>query len=85
MDELILSVQKVVIKPIKMKHSYSFDLLLCFSDNNGLRAPIKKWEKNDGGGEPGKYTNASGFLAYYEVSLKQLSTLTLISYQIFLI
>ncbi|KAK8407627.1 hypothetical protein O3P69_002284 [Scylla paramamosain] len=33
-------------------------------NTNGLRAPVKKWE---GGGLPGNYTGAKGFLAYYEI------------------
>nr|QAT96399.1 chitinase [Portunus trituberculatus] len=33
-------------------------------NTNSLRAPVKKWE---GGGLPGKYTGAKGFLAYYEI------------------
>lgn len=32
-------------------------------ENNGLRAPIKKWEQPGAG----KYTNESGLFAYYEV------------------
>jgi len=32
--------------------------------NNGLKAPVKKWE---GGGDKGPYTGAKGFLAYYEI------------------
>lgn len=33
--------------------------------NHGLHAPVKKWDTN--GGLPGKYTNESGFLSYFEV------------------
>uniref|UniRef100_A0A6G1SCA5 chitinase n=1 Tax=Aceria tosichella TaxID=561515 RepID=A0A6G1SCA5_9ACAR len=33
-------------------------------DNNGLHAPVKKWDTN--GGLPGRYTNESGFMAYFE-------------------
>lgn len=46
---------------------YGRTYTLGSKDNHGLRAPIKRWDKNNGGGEPGPYTNASGFLAYYEV------------------
>ena len=58
---------------------YGRTYTLGSKDNNGLRAPIKRWDKNNGGGEPGKFTNASGFLAYYEVILlKSLSQMTTI-------
>lgn len=33
-------------------------------DNHGLHAPVKKWDTN--GGEPGKFTNESGFMSYFE-------------------
>ncbi|XP_077514608.1 endochitinase-like isoform X2 [Amblyomma americanum] len=33
-------------------------------DNHGLRAPVKKWLN---GGSPGRYTNETGFQAYFEV------------------
>lgn len=33
-------------------------------DNHGLRAPVKKWLD---GGAPGRFTNATGFQAYFEV------------------
>lgn len=33
-------------------------------DNHGLHAPVKKWDTN--GGLPGRFTNESGFLSYFE-------------------
>ncbi|CAG2161542.1 unnamed protein product, partial [Oppiella nova] len=49
---------------------YGRTYTLGSKDNHGLRAPIKRWDANNGGGEPGIYTNASGFLAYYEICVE---------------
>jgi chitinase len=43
---------------------YGRTYVLGSPDNNDLGAPIVKWEN---GGEPGPYTQARGFQAYYEV------------------
>lgn len=43
---------------------YGRSFKLGQKDVNGLGAPIKVW---DGGPNPGPYTNASGFLSYYEI------------------
>jgi len=43
---------------------YGRTYTLGSKDNNALRAPVKKWE---GGGKPGPYTGAKGFMAYYEI------------------
>ncbi|XP_069163543.1 endochitinase [Procambarus clarkii] len=43
---------------------YGRTYTLGSKDNHGLRAPIKKFE---GGGLPGPFTGAKGFLAFYEI------------------
>lgn len=43
---------------------YGRTYTLGSKDNNGLHAPVKKWDTN--GGTPGKFTNESGFLSYFE-------------------
>ncbi|KAL7648069.1 UNVERIFIED_CONTAM: hypothetical protein RMT77_001686 [Armadillidium vulgare] len=43
---------------------YGRTYTLGSASNNGLKAPVKKWE---GGGEKGPYTQAKGFMAYYEI------------------
>nr|AJF93427.1 chitinase 4 [Panonychus citri] len=43
---------------------YGRSYTLGSKENNGLKAPIKKWI---GGGEAGNYTGESGILAYYEI------------------
>ncbi|CAL4075704.1 unnamed protein product [Meganyctiphanes norvegica] len=43
---------------------YGRSFHLGSASNNGLKAPVKKWE---GGGDKGPYTGAKGFLAYYEI------------------
>uniref|UniRef100_T1KQ57 chitinase n=1 Tax=Tetranychus urticae TaxID=32264 RepID=T1KQ57_TETUR len=43
---------------------YGRSYTLGSKDNNGLKAPIKKWI---GGGQAGPYTGESGILAYYEI------------------
>lgn len=51
---------KIIIGTAFYGRSYT----LGSKDNTRLHAPVKKWETN--GGLPGKYTNESGFLAYFE-------------------
>lgn len=43
---------------------YGRTYTLGSKDNHELRAPVKKWE---GGGAPGPFTGAKGFLSYYEI------------------
>lgn len=43
---------------------YGRTYTLGSADNHGLHAPVKKWDTN--GGLPGKFTNESGFLSYFE-------------------
>lgn len=48
---------------------YARTFTLRDPNNNGLHAPINR---DTEGGPPGKYTNETGFLAYYEVIFKYL-------------
>lgn len=44
---------------------YGRTFTLGTKENNGLGAPVRKWDTV--GGTPGPFTNESGFLGYYEV------------------
>ncbi|GAB6023612.1 Chitinase 5 [Chamberlinius hualienensis] len=44
---------------------YGRTYTLGSKESNSLGSPVQKW--NTDGGSPGPYTNASGFLAYYEI------------------
>lgn len=44
---------------------YGRTYTLGSKDNNKLHAPVKKWDTQ--GGLPGKFTNETGFLAYFEI------------------
>ena len=46
---------------------YGRSFTLGSPENNGLRAPVKQWDTN--GGLPGKYTNESSFLSYFEICM----------------
>ena len=47
---------------------YGRSYTLGDKNSHALKASIKRWDPpNNGGGDPGKYTNASGMLAYYEI------------------
>ncbi|XP_054165981.1 endochitinase-like [Oppia nitens] len=51
---------------------YGRSYTLGDKSQHGLKAPIKRWDPpNYGGGNPGKYTNASGMLAYYEICVQK--------------
>lgn len=43
---------------------YGRTYTLGSASNSGLHAPVKKWDTN--GGKPGRFTNESGFLSYFE-------------------
>jgi len=44
---------------------YGRTYTLGSESNHGLHAPVKRWDTN--GGKPGRFTNESGFLAYFEL------------------
>lgn len=48
---------------------YGRTYTLGSTDNTGLHAYVKKWDTN--GGKPGRYTNESGFLSYFEFCIEE--------------